>query len=229
MSNVWPIYYARFRSIGIKRASHSEPLNQGCINVIILEVKVLKPIYYSEFVGLSQHENDFRGCEIESKEGVPLGGQVKYQNRSLAVTKIKTTLEKGLLLHRYTLMPKSSTIQSKESFEKAIQLYGSNIGDPATGTFVLPKSVVNKAIEASNGNPRILENLLGLDPGYLGEHPIILDINNISNIRIPSGNEAGAWPEYWIPGGYTSGGVPEAIVDQIPSGGYTISNAYPNQ
>ncbi|MGZ7445786.1 contractile injection system protein, VgrG/Pvc8 family [Paenibacillus sp. TH7-28] len=120
-------------------------------------------------------------------------------------------------------------IQSKESFEKAIQLYGSNIGDPETGTFVLPKSVVNKAVEASNGNPRILEDLLGLDPGYLGEHPIILEINNPSNIRIPSGNEAGAWPKYWIPGGYTSGGVPEAVVDQIQSGGYTISDVYPKQ
>jgi hypothetical protein len=119
-------------------------------------------------------------------------------------------------------------IQSKESFEKAIHLYGSNIGDPTTGTFVLPKSIVNKAVEASNGNPRILEELLGLDPGYLGEHPIILDINNPSDIRIPSGNEAGAWPEYWNPGGYTSGGVPEAVIDQIPSGGYTTSSVYPN-
>ncbi|PJI07817.1 MULTISPECIES: hypothetical protein [Clostridium] len=119
-------------------------------------------------------------------------------------------------------------IQSKESFEKAIHLYGSNIGDPATGTFVLPKSIVSKAVEASNGNPRILEELLGLDPGYLGEHPIILDINNPSNIRIPSGNEAGAWPEYWNPGGYTSGGVPEAVIDQIPLGGYTTSSVYPN-
>ena len=120
-------------------------------------------------------------------------------------------------------------IQSKESFEKAIKLYGSNIGDPATGTFVLPKSVVNKAVEASNGNPRILEDLLGLDPGYLGKHPIILNINNPSNIRIPSGNEAGAWPEYWIPGGYTSGGVPEAVVNQIPAGGYTILDIYPEK
>lgn len=119
-------------------------------------------------------------------------------------------------------------IQSKESFEKAMNLYGSNIGDPATGTFVLPKRIVNKAIEASNGNPRILEKLLGLDPGYLGEHPILLDINNPSNIRIPSGNEAGAWPEYWIPCGYTSGGVPEAVIDQISAGGYTISDVYLN-
>lgn len=109
-------------------------------------------------------------------------------------------------------------IQSKESFEKAIQSYGSNIGDPATGTFVLPKNVVEKAIKASNGNPCVLEELLGLNPGYLGENPIVVDIIGPSNIRTLSGNEAGTWPEYWIPGGYTSGGVPEAVVDQIPAG-----------
>ncbi|WP_312503370.1 hypothetical protein [Lacrimispora sp.] len=28
--------------------------------------------------------------------------------------------------------------------------------------------------------------------------------------------EIGAWPDYWVPGGYTSGGVPEVVVDQIP-------------
>lgn len=47
--------------------------------------------------------------------------------------------------------------KSKGSFEKAMHLYGSNIGDPATATFVLPKNIVNKAVKASNGNPRILE------------------------------------------------------------------------
>lgn len=35
------------------------------------------------------------------------------------------------------------------------------------------------------------------------------------NLRIPDGNEAGA-NEYWIPGGYTVGDTPEAVVDRIP-------------
>ena len=35
------------------------------------------------------------------------------------------------------------------------------------------------------------------------------------NIRIPSGNETGA-NKLWVPGGYTSGGVPEAITNTIP-------------
>lgn len=36
------------------------------------------------------------------------------------------------------------------------------------------------------------------------------------NLRIPSGNEAGA-NSHWIPGGKTDGGVPEAITDLIPN------------
>lgn len=35
------------------------------------------------------------------------------------------------------------------------------------------------------------------------------------DVRIPSGNETGA-NDLWIPGGYTSGGVPEAVTNTIP-------------
>ena len=43
-----------------------------------------------------------------------------------------------------------------------------------------------------------------------------IDIENIDglNLRIPSGNELGA-NEYWIPGGKTDGGIPEAVTDLI--------------
>lgn len=82
-------------------------------------------------------------------------------------------------------------IQSKESSENAVKRYGSSIGDPDTGTYVLPKNVVDKAISVSDGNPRDLEQLLGLDSGYLGDTPILLDINKVDGIRIPTGNESG--------------------------------------
>ena len=41
---------------------------------------------------------------------------------------------------------------------------------------------------------------------------------------MPSGNEYGA-NNHWIPGGYTDGGVPEAVTDLIPnvSGNVTIT------
>ncbi|WP_419958000.1 ribonuclease YeeF family protein [Psychrobacillus psychrotolerans] len=117
-------------------------------------------------------------------------------------------------------------IQSKESFDNAVKLYGSNIGDPKTGTYVLPQNIVGKAISASEGNPRVLEKLLGLEPGYLGDTPVLLEITNAKNIRVPSGNEAGAWQGYWVPGGYTDGGIPEAVTDQIKASDYIISSVY---
>lgn len=47
-----------------------------------------------------------------------------------------------------------------------------------------------------------------------------------SSIRIPSGNELGAWPEYWEPGGYTSGGIKEAVVDPVKEGGYIYEHLF---
>lgn len=44
---------------------------------------------------------------------------------------------------------------------------------------------------------------------------IAVDDISDCNLRIPNGNESGA-SSLWIPGGYTSGGIPEAISDIIP-------------
>ncbi|MPM18312.1 hypothetical protein SDC9_64718 [bioreactor metagenome] len=38
-------------------------------------------------------------------------------------------------------------------------------------------------------------------------------------------NESGANP-YWIPGEYTSGGIPEAIISQPQPGDYTIHTVF---
>ncbi|SEO11364.1 hypothetical protein SAMN04488134_1041, partial [Amphibacillus marinus] len=117
-------------------------------------------------------------------------------------------------------------IQSKEAYFNAVQRYGGSIGDPKTGTYVLPKNVVDKAILVSDGNPRILENLLGLETGYLGEKPVLLDFNKIDGLRVPTGNEAGAWQGYWIPSGYTNNGIPEAVINQVSAGGYKVIDIF---
>lgn len=39
----------------------------------------------------------------------------------------------------------------------------------------------------------------------------VIEKKNITNLEIPSGNEGGA-NEFWLPGGCTSGGVPEATM-----------------
>ena len=39
-----------------------------------------------------------------------------------------------------------------------------------------------------------------------------------------NGNEAGAWPGYWTPGGYTKpGGVMEAVIEPVPKTEYIVT------
>ena len=116
-------------------------------------------------------------------------------------------------------------VMSRESFNDANKRFGGSIGHP-NGQYVLPKSVYEQALKASNGDPRVLEELLALESGYLGDSPVLIDIKNYQNIRMPSGNEPGAWDGLWVPGGYTKGGIPEAVIDQIQKGDYLISNIF---
>ncbi|HEM3867534.1 TPA: hypothetical protein U1V35_000741 [Streptococcus suis] len=100
------------------------------------------------------------------------------------------------------------------------------IGNPKDHVaFVMPKDVGETLIEVSKGDPRILEDLLGLHPGDLGDSPVAIDIpaENLHNVRIPSGNEDSAFEGYWKPGGRTyPGDMPEAVIDEVTWGDFTI-------
>ena len=93
------------------------------------------------------------------------------------------------------------------------------IGREDNTCFVMPKTVCDDIAKAAKGNLAVYEQALGFDPGYFQGHGglVRIDVLDIADlhIRIPSGNEAGA-NAYWLPGGYTSGGVPEAVSDLIP-------------
>ena len=91
--------------------------------------------------------------------------------------------------------------------------------------FVMPKDVGETLIDVSKGNPRLLEDLLGLHPGDLGDAPVAIDIpyDSIKNLKVPSGNEASAFEDFWKPGGQTfPGNMPEAVIDEVPWGEFTI-------
>ena len=94
------------------------------------------------------------------------------------------------------------------------------------GTFVMSGDELNEIINYANGDISKIEKVLGLDKGYLGDNPVIVTINDSSSVRLPSGNELGAWPEYWEPGGYTSGGIKEAVVNPAPEGTYTFRHLF---
>ncbi|USQ93967.1 RHS repeat-associated core domain-containing protein [Caulobacter sp. RL271] len=86
---------------------------------------------------------------------------------------------------------------------------------PPQGHYVMSRSDADAVIKRTGGDPRKLEQELGLDNGYLGDKPQLIAIDNPQGLRMPTGNEPGA-NEHWIPGGVTSGGVREAVINQTP-------------
>lgn len=94
------------------------------------------------------------------------------------------------------------------------------------GTFVMSGDQLNDIISSSNGDISKIEDALGFDRGYLGENPVIVEIHNYAGLRLPQGNELGAFPEYWLPGGYTIGGIKEAVIDPAQRGTYTFRHLF---
>ena len=119
-----------------------------------------------------------------------------------------------------------SVIQTEWAYSRYSETNGF-VGVPDDNSlFVMPKNYCDDVIARANGNISIIEKKLGFPEGYFsdGGGLIRIDALNTSelNIRIPSGNETGA-NKLWIPGGKTSGGVPEAITNTIPLKDTTIT------
>ncbi|MEX1192581.1 MAG: hypothetical protein WEA99_11450, partial [Brumimicrobium sp.] len=91
---------------------------------------------------------------------------------------------------------------------------------PTLGTkeaFVMPKSEFDDLMGATGGDLSLIEKELALQEGKLtGNNAVIAWIKkeDISDIKIPSGNENGADVDFWIPGGKTAnGGWSEAVMN----------------
>lgn len=83
------------------------------------------------------------------------------------------------------------------------------------GGFVLPKKELDKVLAESKGDIKLIEVKLGLPEGYLGDDDVmivLMERKDCTSLSLPSGNENGA-NEFWLPGGYTSGGTPEAVMN----------------
>lgn len=87
---------------------------------------------------------------------------------------------------------------------------------------VMPSSVADELIQAAGGDIAKFEQFLGLPPGSLGDNPVRVGIPDPSGLRMPSGNEIGTNDD-WYPGGYTSGGTPEAVINLPAPGDYTVT------
>ena len=83
------------------------------------------------------------------------------------------------------------------------------------GAFVMPKSEFDRVMTETGGDLRQIEKRLGLDEGQLSNaDTMVVEIarKDLDGLRVPSGNESGV-NDKWLPGGYTSGNVPEAVMD----------------
>ena len=99
--------------------------------------------------------------------------------------------------------------------------FNGNLGHES-GMFVTSGEQMKKALQESGGDVRKMEEALGLPEYDLGNSPTIICINEPKNLRMPSGNELGALPDKFIPGGYSSGNVAEAVIDPVPKGDYKV-------
>ena len=94
------------------------------------------------------------------------------------------------------------------------------------GTFVLSGKALNDILIKVNGDISKIETALGLPLNYLGDNPFIVKFNKYTGLRMSQGSEVGADPDYWMPGGFTSGGIQEAVIDAAPEGTYTFYNLF---
>jgi RHS repeat-associated protein len=93
----------------------------------------------------------------------------------------------------------------------------SMVGDPA-GQFIMTKAYADKVLAEAGGDIAKFEKMLGFPKGHFssGGGLVRIDVHNplLHNIRMASGLERGA-NELFLWGGYTSGGIPEAVIDAL--------------
>jgi hypothetical protein len=120
---------------------------------------------------------------------------------------------------------------ARSTLESTLTKYGPAQVDGTA--FVTPASQADELLKSTGANARELEQALGLPEGTLeGQRLVRLNVPvpKDLNLRIPSGNEAGANAQ-WIPGGQLPNGSLEAVIDLggAPPGSYDISPVTPRQ
>ena len=107
---------------------------------------------------------------------------------------------------------------SLKNYEKYVR-YSDKIGYGDDTQYVTTMECADEILEKSAGKASEICRLIGWNKeNSLNDMMLVrIDLKNISrlNPRIPSGNEAGA-NEFFTPGGFTSGGIIELVLNRIP-------------
>lgn len=106
----------------------------------------------------------------------------------------------------------------------SLDLHG--IGQRDGTSFVMPSSEIDQMMKETGGDPRAMEQALGLPDGFFDSNIVRVDVQDPGDfgLRMPSGREAGA-NEFWIPGGHLPSGSSEAVIDggRVPADRFTVS------
>lgn len=110
----------------------------------------------------------------------------------------------------------------------ALDRWGRDALGRADGQFVMPSSQLDEVLLKTQGDLSLVEKELGIKSGdWQGREFVRIDVRdpNSLNLRMPSGNETGANPQ-WIPAGKLPTGYSEAVINQIPKGSFSELNLW---
>ena len=104
---------------------------------------------------------------------------------------------------------------SRLTLQDSVDKYG--LGQRDGTTFISTSADTDRMLADAGGDPRKLEQSLGLPAGQLDNSQLVrVDFTAQAmkdlNMRMPSGTEAGA-NDQWLPGGYLPSGQNEAVID----------------
>ncbi len=105
---------------------------------------------------------------------------------------------------------------AKERFEEYV--VGKGVLGAPDGLYVLPRAAADRLLQEALGTAQVFEKRLGIKPGqWTGREIIRVDLPFDFSMRprLPSGMERTA-NEYFRYGGFTLGGMPELVINQLP-------------
>ncbi len=94
----------------------------------------------------------------------------------------------------------------------------------ADGLFVTTSEAMDRLLREADGDLDAVKRKLGIPPDAWNEPLVRVDVLNPleHNARLPSGFEEGANSEF-VWGGYTSGGMPEVVLDPVSRGAFQVT------
>lgn len=141
-----------------------------------------------------------------SLRGITKQGKNRAPRRNFFCSEVPYS---ALLATRYSC----ASTYFRRSLEARFEKYG--IAQRDGTSFIMPGHEATELLAKTAGDKRALEQALGLPENFLDTNALVrVDIPDPKqlNLRIPSGNEAGA-NEFWIPGGKLPDGNSEAVID----------------